>query len=89
MLTLEQKRKKQEINELSYTIQDISSRTIKENVNYEFIDYGNSIEEVRTNLRNYTSELEEYITQYSGSLFNASELTNLRTVVSSSVVYDS
>ena len=89
MLTLEQKRKKQEINELSYTIQDISSRTIKENVNYEFIDYGNSIEEVRTNLRNYTSELEEYITQYSGSLFNATELTNLRTVVSSSVVYDS
>ena len=89
MLTLEQKRKKQEINELSYTIQDISSRTVKENVNYEFQDYGNSIEEVRTNLRNYTSELEEHITQYSGSLFNATELTNLRTVVSSSIVYDS
>lgn len=89
MLTLEQKRKKLEINELSYTIQDISSRTVKENVNYEFGDYGDSIEEVRTNLRSYTSELEEYITQYSGSLFNATELTNLRTVVSSSVVYDS
>lgn len=88
MLTLEQKRKKQEINEISYRIQDIISRTVEQNINYEFVDYGSSIQEIRTNLRDCTNELEEHILQYSGSLFNATELNNLLSVVSSSAAYD-
>ena len=88
MLTLEQKRKKQEINEISYKIQDITSRTVEQNINYEFVDYGSSIKEIRTNLRYYTNELEEHLSEHSGSLFNETELTNLLTVVSSSAAYD-
>jgi len=88
MLTLEQKRKKQEINEISYKIQDITSRTVEQNLDYEYTDYGSSIKEIRTNLRYYTNELEEHISQYSGSLFNTTELNNLLLVVSSSAAYD-
>ena len=89
MLTQEQKRKKQQIQEVSYKIQDITSRTLQQNVDIYFTDYGETKPEVRKTLRSYTSELEEYISEYSASLFNATELTNFDTVISGSILYDS
>lgn len=89
MLTKDQKVKKLEILRNSYAIQDIISKTLDENVKRSTPNYGETKGEIRLILKEHTTQLEEGIAQYSASLFDAAELSNLETVLSGSALYGS
>lgn len=89
MLTKDQKVKKLEIQKLSYDIQTLISKTLEENVNKNTPNFGETKGEVRKNLAQYTQELNNSITEYSSSLFDATELANFETVISGSALYGS
>lgn len=89
MLTKDQKVKKLEIQQTSYKIQTLVSKTLDENVNSNTPNFGETKREVRQNLREYTNMLEEELALPSSSLFDTTELSNLETVVSSSILYGS
>jgi hypothetical protein len=89
MLTKEQKVKKLETQQISYKIQALVSKTLDENVKSNTPNFGESKGEVRANLNNLTQELESKITEYSASLFDATELSNFETVLSGSALYGS
>lgn len=89
MLTKEQKVKKLEILRNSYVIQDITSKTLDENVKRNNPNYGVTKKEIRLKLREHSTQLEEGIAQYSASLFDATELSNFETVLSGSALYGS
>jgi hypothetical protein len=89
MLTKDQKVKKLEIQKLSYDIQTLISKTLEENINRNTPNFGETKREVRKNLAQYTQELNKSITEYSSSLFDATELANFETVISGSALYGS
>lgn len=89
MLTKQQKVKKLEIQQASYKIQTLVSKTLDENVNRDVYPFGETKREVRQTLREYTNVLEEELALPSSSLFDTTELSNLETVVSSSILYGS
>ena len=89
MLTKDQKVKKLEIQKISYDIQTLISKTLEKNVNINTPNFGETKEEVRKNLEQYTQELNKSITEYSSSLFDATELANFETVISGSALYGS
>lgn len=89
MLTKDQKVKKLEILRNSYVIQDITSKTLDENVKRNNPNYGDTKKEIRLKLREHSTQLEEGISQYSASLFDATELSNFETVLSGSALYGS
>lgn len=89
MLTKEQKVKKLNILHASYSIQSLVSKTLNENIKSSYANFGETKREVRENLIRYTNVLEEELALPSSSLFDATELSNLETVVSSSILYGS
>ena len=89
MLTFEQKHQKLEIQEKSYAIQQITSRTLDQIVSSDYLTFGETKKEVLITLRELTDDLKEGITLYSASLFNSTELENFETVISGSVLYGS
>ena len=89
MLTFEQKHQKLEIQEKSYAIQQITSRTLDQIVSSDYLTFGKTKPEVLKTLKELTNDLKEGITLYSASLFNSTELENFETVISGSVLYGS
>ena len=89
MLTFEQRLKKLQIQEKSYGIQQITSKTLDSLVDNDYLNVGETKEEVLKTLKGLTNELREGITLYSSSLFNSTELENFETVISGSVLYGS
>ena len=89
MLTKDQKVKKLKILHTSYVIQDITSKTLDENVKRSTPNYGETKREIRLKLKEHNTQLEEGIAQYSASLFDAAELSNFETVLSGSALYGS
>lgn len=87
MLTKQQKIKRLEIQQASYRIQTLTSKTLDENVNLDAPNFGETKKEIRNNLEEYTSILKDEVALPSSSLFNASELSNLTTVISGSILY--
>lgn len=88
MLTKDQKAKKLEILSNSYNIQSLISKTIEENIESNFPDYGDNLKEIRFSLRDYTMDLKQGI-QFSSSLFSDDELANIQTVLTGSALYGS
>lgn len=89
MLTFEQKLKKLQIKEKSYGIQQITSRNLDALVDNDYLDFGETKQEVLNTLKGLTNELKKEITLHSASLFNSTELENFETVISGSVLYGS
>ena len=89
MLTKQQKVKKLEIQLASYKIQTLISKTLDQNVNSNTPNFGETKREIRQNLREYTTILEEELALPSSSLFDATELSNLETIISGSILYGS
>lgn len=87
MLTKQQKIKRLEIQQASYRVQTLTSKTLDENVNLDAPNFGETKKEIRNNLEEYTSVLKDEVALPSSSLFNASELSNLTAVISGSILY--
>lgn len=88
MLTKDQKVKKLEILNNSYSIQSLISKTIEKNIESNSPDYGDNLKEILFSLRDYTMDLKQGI-QFSSSLFSDDELANIQTVLTGSALYGS
>lgn len=87
MLTKDQKIKRLEIQQASYKLQTLTSKTLDENVKLDAPNFGETKKEIRTNLQEYTSIIRNEVNLPSSSLFNSSELSILTTVISGSILY--
>lgn len=89
MLTKDQKVKKLEIQLASYKIQDLISRTFQQNIKNHTPNYGDTVKEIESTLKELRGNLQDNLTEYSSSLFTSQEISNIETTLSGSALYGS